>query len=303
MDVPASALAAGFSNEPAGTHSSRAIMLAELETLLRATPVDATYEDYAAAVVSENVLGRSTLATRAKSLRHLRELYALRSDVPVFASLRRMWSSDVEAHPLVALLCAIARDPLLRATAELILEAGVGSAVSATELSEAVGRAFPRRSTRDVLARIGRNVASSWTQSGHLRGRSKKTRAHPRSTPAAAAYALYLGHLCDATGSGLFRTLPARLLDVPETDARELARAASRLGWITYRAAAGMTEVTFRQLEASAERRSHESSLASSRSAVPSALFDPGACVSASRHAAGGVSSGGCPHVPGRHGH
>lgn len=258
VDVPACAVAAGFSNEPAGTHSSRTIMLAELQALLETMPVDASYEDYAVAVVSENVLGKSTLATRAKSLRHLRELYALRSDVPVFGSLRAMWPTDVEAHPLLGLLSAMARDPLLRSTAELVLETSVGSVLSAADLSDAVSQAFPRRFAKGVLARIGRNIASSWTQSGHLRGRSNKTRGRAHATAVAAAYAVYLGHLCDATGSGLFQALPVRLLDRSESDVRDLARAASRLGWITYRASAGMTEVTFRHLESLARGQAQE---------------------------------------------
>lgn len=250
LDVPASAIARGFSNEPAGTHTSRTIMLSELEDLLREAPTDANYRDYATAIVTENVLAKSTLATREKTGRHLRELYALRSDVPAFAILRSLWPDDTEAHPLLAVMCAIARDPLLRSTAEVVLETELGGRLSSADFSEVVKHSFPHRFTGGVLDRIGRNIASSWTQSGHLRGRSVKLRSRARATPVAAAYALYLGHVCGATGSGLFRTLPARLLDVAEGDVRDFARAASRLGWINYRASAGMTEVTFRHLEA-----------------------------------------------------
>lgn len=224
-------------------------MLNELEVLLDATSQDAAYEDYATAIVDENVLAKSTRATREKSLRHLRELYALRTEVPLFAGLRALWVADARARPLLALLCAAARDPLLRSTADVVLEAPPGTTLTAAAFSEAVERSFPGRFTRGVLARIGRNVASSWTQSGHLRGRASKVRSLVQPTPAAVAYALHLGHLQEATGTALFRTLWVRLLDVSETDVRELAGAASRLGWVGYRASAGMTEVTFRHLE------------------------------------------------------
>lgn len=234
-------------------------MLDELSTLLASCTRDATYPDYAVAVVHANVLGKSTLATRQKSLRHLRELYSLRADVPVFAGLRALWWDDADARPLLAVLCATARDPLLRATADAVLGVPDGRGVGAEELAEAVGMAFPHRFTTGVRARIGRNVASSWTQSGHLGGRTNKIRTQARATPAAAAYALYLGHLADETGSALFRTLWSRLLDVPEGSVRDLAAGASRLGWITYRSAAAMTEVTFRHLE--------------STSAAPSEVF------------------------------
>jgi len=225
-------------------------MLTELQALFGATGPEATYRDYATAIVDENVLAKSTRATRVKSLRHLRELYALRSDVPLFAGLRALWVADARARPLLVLLCAAACDPLLRSTADVLLEASPGTTLTAAAFSEAVERSFPGRFTRGVLARIGRNVASSWTQSGHLRGRASKVRSLVQPTPAAVAYALHLGHLQDDTGTALFHTLWVRLLDASETDVRELAGAAARLGWIGYRASAGMTEVTFRHLEA-----------------------------------------------------
>ena len=114
-NLPTGALGAGMWNEPAGTHTSRTIMLDELTALLASCPPDAAYKDYAFAVADTNVLGKSTLATRKKSLRHLRELYALRADVPVFAGLRSLWWDDPTSRPLLAVLCAAARDPLLRA--------------------------------------------------------------------------------------------------------------------------------------------------------------------------------------------
>src|SRR5439155_16338040 len=106
----------------------------EIALLLSSCPHDATYEDYAAAVVEANVLGKATLATRRKSLRHLRELYGLRADVPVFAGMRSLWWDDTASRPLLAVLCAVARDPLLRATADVVIDAPASSHVGATDL-------------------------------------------------------------------------------------------------------------------------------------------------------------------------
>ncbi len=231
-------------------------MLDELAALLGSCRDDATYEDYAAAVVDTNVLGKATLATRKKSLRHLRELYALRANAPVFSAMRSLWWDDTASRPLLAILCAAARDPLLRVTADVVTDTPTGRSIGAAELTDAVESAFPHRFAAGVRARIGRNAASSWTQSGHLTGRTNKVRTQARATPATAAYALYLGHLADETGSALFRTLWSRLLDAPEGVVRDLAAGASRLGWITYRSAAAMTEVTFRHLESAARSTS-----------------------------------------------
>ena len=98
------------------------------------------------------------------------------------------------------------------------------------------------QSTRAV---IGRNTASTWTQSGHLRGRSNKVRVQARSRPIALAYALMLGHLCDVRGEALFHALWARALDAPVHVLYEQAVLASQQGWIDYRQAGGVTEITF----------------------------------------------------------
>jgi hypothetical protein len=255
IDVSAEALAAGFSNEPAGTHTSRTVMLAELRALFGTTPSDSGYRDYVAAIIDSNALKKRTRATRLKSLRHLRELYALDASVSLFGALRALWDSDDDSQPLLAFLCALERDPLLRATANLMLASPEGAVVSAADFSDEVGRSFPHRFSTGVLGRIGRNVASSWTQSGHLEGRSTKVRTRVHATAYSMTYALFLGHLTQHSGTGLFRTLEVRLLEVPESEARELARAASRQGWIGYRSAAGMTEITFRELEASSSEK------------------------------------------------
>jgi hypothetical protein len=48
----------------------------------------------------KNVLGKTTDSTRQKSLRHLRELYALDEGTPIFGLLRRLYSIDAASLPL-----------------------------------------------------------------------------------------------------------------------------------------------------------------------------------------------------------
>ena len=73
------------------------MMLVELRLLLAARPETACLEDYRAAVIDENVLGKGTLATRRDSFRRLRELYALRPETLLFRALRDLWAGDAEA--------------------------------------------------------------------------------------------------------------------------------------------------------------------------------------------------------------
>jgi hypothetical protein len=168
--------------------------------------------------------------------------------VLLFRALRDLWDVDAEAQPLLTLLAAAAREPLLRATAPAVLAAPVDSIVTPGMLAEAVGASFPERYNPRTLANIGGNAASSWTQSGHLRGRTPKRRARADTRPAAVAYALLLGYLTGARGEALFGTFWAGLLDAPAYALREQATIAARDGWIEYRRAGDVTDVEPRHL-------------------------------------------------------
>lgn len=246
FDVPPAALEAGFANEPLGTHTSRTIMLAELSALLRSVGSDATYEEYRLAAVDENAVHKGTQATRAKTFRHLRELYALSPEVPVFRTLRLLWDEDGSAQPLIATLCAAARDSMLRSTIDSVVGLMPGEVTTTANFANSIQEAFPGHYAPGVAARAGRNVASSWQQAGLLVGRVRKVRAHPCARPTSAAYALFLGYVCGMRGDALFTTPWTRLLDLPERELRVLAATASRQGWLEYRESGGVTEVTFR---------------------------------------------------------
>jgi hypothetical protein len=232
-----------------GAHTSRTMMLAELQRLLAALPSDAAAEDYRAAILNDNALAKSSDSARQRSFRYLRELYALDPSDAAFRVLRRLWNSDDRAQPLLALSSALRRDASLRGTAVAVLDAPLGSVVSAGDLSAAVQDAYPGSYGDAVAHKIGRNAASTWTQSGHLAGRTRKVRTHAVPTPQSVAYALFCAYLDGRQGELLFEAVEARAQDRPTYALRELARDASRRGLIDYRAAAGVTEVRFHELE------------------------------------------------------
>lgn len=252
--APAEALASGFENEGGGAHTSRTIMLAELRTLLASCPPDSTPTQYRTAIVDDNVLLKKTVTTRRATHALLRKLYALDPSVLLFRALRDLWGAEVQAQQLVAILCAAARDPLLRATAEAVLAAPRGKPVTWQDLSKAVEERFPGRYNVTTLTAIGQHAASSWLQSGHLSGKIEKLRAQAQSHPASLAYALLLGHLCGVRGEGLFGTLWSRLLDAPVHQLHEHAEVASQRGWIDYRRSGNVTDVGFSYLLRGYER-------------------------------------------------
>ncbi|NOZ78339.1 MAG: hypothetical protein GXP48_03990 [Acidobacteria bacterium] len=194
---------AGFRFGNRGTHTSRTIMLAELSELLAVVPADADRLVYACAIVDDNVLGKQTLATRRLTNQRLGELYGLDHRIPLFRVLRHLWALDEEGRPLLAMLCALARDPLLRCTAEGVLSLPFGTELVRTSYRETIREAVGHRLNDATLDKVARNMASSWTQSGHLEGRVRKVRRRVRPTVGPVTLALWLGSLGGRGGSGL----------------------------------------------------------------------------------------------------
>lgn len=243
------AIRAGFRFGRVGTHTSRTIMLSELTAVLAAVPVNAKPYDYLAATVEENCLGKQTVSTRRLTLQRLRELYALDPAVPIFRILRRLWDLDAPSRPLLALLTSLARDPLLLATAEVVLRLPEGAEFQRSAMRDVLARAVEDRLNESTLNKVVRNAASSWSQSGHLKGRTFKFRRLVRPTPAAVAFALYLAQ---AAGLAVEESLSSGwilALDCSRGSAVELATAAKRLGLVDLRMAGDVIDLKLDRLD------------------------------------------------------
>ena len=248
--VPEAALGAGFSNDPIGTHTGKTMMLPELRLLLAAVPGPVDFEAYRTAAVEDNALDKSTASNRSNTLMYLKQLYGLRTELPVFGALRELWPVSREDQPLLALLCAAARDVLLRITAGLVVAARPGSKVGGADLAGHIASVYPNRYSASSLKNLGQNIASSWTQGGLLAGARDKERTSPVVNAPSVVYALYLGHLEGRAGPTLFATRWAAILDRSEAELRALAEAAARSGWLEYRSSGGMMDITFQHLDA-----------------------------------------------------
>lgn len=241
--------AAGFRFGDKGTHTSRTIMLAEIGELLQAVPASAAREDYATAIVHENVLGKQTLSTRRLTSQRLSELYGLDRRLPIFRVLRRLWPVDAAGRPLLAMLVALARDPLLRTTAPLVLALPVDAELVRSTSLDALRQVVGSRLNEAVLDKVARNAASSWSQSGHLRGRVRKLRQRVTPTPGALALALWLGACEGLAGKALLESRWARVLDRSAPDLLPLALKAKQQGLIHARAGGGVVEIDASRLE------------------------------------------------------
>jgi hypothetical protein len=224
-------------------------MFDEVSALLQATQAGAGRTDYAHAIVELNCLAKPTAASRRLTNQRLGELYALDPAVPVFRVLRRLWDLDSSGRRLLAIQCALARDPLLAATAPVIIGLAPGTDFSREPMAAALRETVGGRMNEDVLNKVVRNAASSWTQSGHLSGRTFKKRRRAEATPASVAYGLYLAHAAGFRGADLFTSAWVALLDCSPPAGRHLALEAKRIGLIDLRMAGEVIELNLDRLD------------------------------------------------------
>lgn len=232
-----------------GTHTSRTMMSTELMELLDVVPREATREDYAEAIIEENALGKATASNRRHTNQRLGELFGLDPSLPLFRILRRLWSADTAGRPLLALLTALARDPLLRLTAPTILALSPGEELVRSVLLSNLARETEGRLKASIQDKVARNAGSTWTQSGHLEGRVRKVRTLVEPTPGSVTMALWLGQTQGLAGEMLLSSPWARVLDAAPSRLLDLALRAKQMGLVNARVGGGVIEIDTSSLD------------------------------------------------------
>jgi len=130
----------------------------------------------------------------------------------------------------------------------------IGDELSRQALKDALNKETEGRFNEDILDKVNRNAASSWTQSGHLAGRGRKKRQKVKATPVAVVFALLLGYLAGERGQNLFTTLWAKILDTTQDELIYLAMDAKRAGLLEMSQAGGVIEIGFSRLLTAREK-------------------------------------------------
>lgn len=229
-------------------------MLADLDSALSGASRTADRAAYAATIIDANCLAKPTASTRRISNQRLGELYALDPRCPIFRVLRHLWWLEEHGRPLLGMLAALARDPLFAASAPPILSLAEGAELQRAPTREALRDTVGERMNSDVLDKVLRNAASSWTQTGHLEGRTFKVRRRVHASPATLAFALYLAHVAGFRGDALLTSGWVVALDCSPSSARALAQEAKRLGLLDLRTAENVAEFGFQRLDPGAAR-------------------------------------------------
>ena len=205
--------------------------------------------DVKKAIMEDNILGKATSSGRTLTLQRLKELYSFNSSSPIFRVFAGLYHRDPQALPQLALLIAIARDPLLRASAPPILGLAAGSELTRDVLRNAIRAVVGTRMNEAVLDKVVRNTASSWTKTGHLVGRTIKRRARIQPNPTAFAFALWLAQKAGFAVAELFENAWVTALDIEAVTARALAERAHAARLITFRTIGDGVELDLTPLE------------------------------------------------------
>lgn len=247
--APPAAVETGFRFGAKGTHTSRTMMFEELRQVFDARPSESRRADYAVAIVDGNCLSKATVATRRLTNQRLGELYGLDPSVPLFRVLRRLWDVEQESRPLLSLLAAIARDPLLAATCPSILFLPPNAEFQRAVMKNALRAIVGDRLNDSTLEKVCRNAASTWTQSGHLDGRTFKMRRIVVPSAASVAFAIYLANAAGFRGAEIFSCSWLRVLDCDPSRARHLAVQAKQLSLIDLRMSGDIVELNLSRLD------------------------------------------------------
>jgi len=225
------------------------MMLEEISRVLEATNEDARRADYASAIIDGNCLSKPTASTRRLSNQRLGELYGLDPTIPLFRVFRRLWDLSADGRPLLALLAAIARDPLLAATCSAVVAMPANAELQRDAFKEALQAVVGDRLNESTLEKVCRNAASTWAQSGHLEGRTFKKRRIVLPSTTAVTFAIYLAHAAGFRGAEIFSSGWLKVLDCDPSQARALALDAKRSSLLDLRMAGDVVELSLSRLD------------------------------------------------------
>jgi len=226
-----------------GPHQSKTMMFADLASLFASGRI----ESPTATIISDNILGKPSIRAREAALYRLHQLYGVGGRDPIWRVLQGLWLRGSNERPLLALLTALARDPLLRDGAPAVLDASLGERVRWPEIAATFDAANPGRLSEKMAKSLAQNAASSWTQAGFLRGAMRKERVRSNPTPIVAAFAALLASLCGFGGHRLLRCRWMSVLDRPIEDRLALLRQGEGLGLVRVRSAGDVLDVDVRR--------------------------------------------------------
>lgn len=237
--------ALGFTES--GVISSRSTMLPELSALLAVSPRDADAQTYRRLAVEEDALHKASAANRLKTFNKLKLLYALDPGVPIFREFRRLSQLFPSELPAMAGALAFAREPLLRACADMVIGTPVSTPLSRASFEAWVREHAAGRFSQTMYRSFSHNLYASFFQIGFLGEAVAKCRLRRRldARPATVAYVAFLDWLTGLNGLSLLQGGFSRTLELAKADHLALLTTAGQVGLMRVANSGGVLHLDF----------------------------------------------------------
>jgi len=235
----------GFKNGKSGPHAARSLMLPELTTIMDAYTEETSISQIVENIEVFNCLHKATANSRKLSRRHLLNLYGLDMSICLFRAFKQVWQKAPNARPMLALQLALCRDPLLRVAMPLMMQLQPGEILTRQEMEEQLEAYNPSGYSKASKKSFAQNINGSWTQAGFLQGKNKKVRTIPTVCIENVAFSLFVAHLQGYEGQRAFHTNWVKILSSNIDDLYAKAQGASRHGYLRFKHASEVVEITF----------------------------------------------------------
>jgi len=197
-------------------------------------------------VMEENITNKRTKSNILQTNNALTSLYSFNIEYPPFRVLQYFWNIvDERQKPLLAFLFAYGRDYLLFESTDVVLTTTIGEKVLTSKLEENLEKYHPNHYSENTRRSIAQNIASSWKQSGYIIGKVKNIRTKTSPDYYIVTFALILAYLDGIRGDFLLASKWIKVLDITESEVRELAIEAARRDLLQYNFAGGVTTFSF----------------------------------------------------------
>ena len=200
-------------------------------------------------IMEENVTNKKTKSNILQTNKELISLYSFNIEHPPFRVLQYFWNIvDEKQKPLLAFLFAYGRDYLLFESSDVVLLTPIGEKVLTSKLEENLEKYHPNHYSENTRRSIAQNIASSWKQSGYVVGKVKNIRTKTSPDYYIVTFALIMAYLDGIRGDFLLASKWVKVLDITESQVRELAIEAARRDLLQYNFAGGVTTFSFNNL-------------------------------------------------------
>jgi hypothetical protein len=235
----------GFSE--GGVLSSRSVMLPELTNLMAIAPFEADVATLRRLVVDEDALHKPSAANRTKTFSFLRRLYGLNPQLPIYREFTRLCHLSAAETTALAGSLAFAREPLLRACADMVSGTPVGKPLGREDFEAWTREYAPGRYSETMYVSFSHNLYASFFQLGFLSEAAGKTRIRKRRDlrPASVAYAAFLDWLAGLNGLSLLTGAFSKTLELAKDEHLSLLSAAGQQGLMRVAHAGGVLQLDF----------------------------------------------------------